>query len=104
MIVSPRASRAPASCGLTDESCFSPQSLANLVTDEHLAEGRLYPPLSMIQDVSLAIAVNLAEYVYKEGMASAYPEPDDKEAFIRSFLYDVTYESFEPVTWEWPDD
>ncbi|KAK7108037.1 NADP-dependent malic enzyme-like [Littorina saxatilis] len=78
------------------------QALANLVTDEHLAEGRVYPPLSDIQSVSLAIAVDLAEYVYKEGMASAYPEPDDKEAFIRSFLYDTDYESFEPETWDWP--
>ena len=84
-------------------NCLSHQALAGLVTDGHLAEGRVYPPLSQIQDVSLAIAVDLAEYVYKEGLASAYPEPMDKEAFIRSFRYNTDYESFEPETWEWPD-
>ncbi|XP_059143485.1 NADP-dependent malic enzyme-like [Physella acuta] len=79
------------------------QKLADLVTDENLAEGRLYPPLSLIQDVSLKIATGLAEYVYANNMASAYPEPADKEAYIRSFLYDTDYECFEPETWDWPD-
>jgi malate dehydrogenase (oxaloacetate-decarboxylating)(NADP+) len=79
------------------------QALAGLVTDAHLAEGRVYPPLTDIQKVSLHIATDLAQYVYKEGMASTYPEPKDKEKFIRSFLYDVAYENFEPDTWDWPD-
>lgn len=77
------------------------QALANLVTDAHLAEGRVYPPLSEIRNVSVRIATNLAEYVYANNMASSFPEPEDKEAFIRSFVYDTAYESFEPETWEW---
>lgn len=79
------------------------QALAGLVTEQHLAEGRVYPPLSDIQDVSVAIATDLAQYVYKEGLASAYPEPLDKEEFIRSFLYHTEYECFEPEVWEWPE-
>lgn len=75
-----------------------------MVTDEHLKEGRVYPPLSQVQDVSLKIAVDLAEYVYKNGLASVYPEPEDKEAFIRSFIYDTDYECFEPATWDWTDN
>ncbi|XP_076467387.1 NADP-dependent malic enzyme-like [Babylonia areolata] len=78
------------------------QSLAGLVTDKHLAEGRVYPPLSDIQEVSVAIATDLAQYVYKEGLASTYPEPLDKEEFVRSFLYHTQYECFEPEIWEWP--
>nr|KAG5696792.1 hypothetical protein BaRGS_012815 [Batillaria attramentaria] len=78
-------------------------SLANLVTDADLAEGRVYPPLSMIREVSARIATDLANYVYSKGMASFYPEPEDKEEFIRSFVYDTSYESFEPETWEWEE-
>ncbi|KAL8611336.1 NADP-dependent malic enzyme [Nucella lapillus] len=78
------------------------QALAGLVTDDHLAEGRVYPPLSDIQDVSVAIATDLAQYVYREGLASTYPEPLDKEEFIRSFLYHTEYECFEPEVWDWP--
>lgn len=80
------------------------QHLASLVTDEHLAEGRVYPPLNQIQDVSLSIATNLAEYFYQEGSASTYPEPKDKQTFIKSFLYFTDYECFEPETWEWAQE
>ena len=71
------------------------------MTDQHLAEGRLYPPLSQIKEVSLNIAVDLAEYVYRNGLASTYPEPVDKRAFVQSFLYDIDYESFEQELWQW---
>ncbi|OWF52459.1 NADP-dependent malic enzyme-like [Mizuhopecten yessoensis] len=80
------------------------QTLGKLVTEEHLAEGRLYPPLSDIQDVSLKIATGIAEMVYKSGNASTYPEPENKEEFIRNHLYDADYESFVPETWTWPDN
>ncbi|RUS90744.1 hypothetical protein EGW08_001455 [Elysia chlorotica] len=78
------------------------QRLAELVTDDHLAEGRVYPPLSDIQEVSFKIAVDLAQYCYSNGLASAYPEPENKAEYIRSFMYTLEYESFEPETWEWP--
>ena len=79
------------------------QCLASLVTDDHIAEGRLYPPLSSIPEVSLRIAVDLAEHMYRQGLASAYPEPDDKEEYIRSFLYNTEYDSYMPVMWKWGD-
>ncbi|BFZ09944.1 hypothetical protein BsWGS_12983 [Bradybaena similaris] len=78
--------------------------VSNLVTDQHLKEGRVYPPLSEIQNVSMTIAVDLAEYVYQNGLASAYPEPADKKAYIQSFIYNTDYERFEPETWDWPDN
>ena len=43
------------------------QALARMVTDKELDEGRLYPPLKNIRDVSLQIAVQLAEHAYKTG-------------------------------------
>lgn len=38
---------------------FVPQAIADMVTEENLAEGRLYPPLSTIREVSFKIAVKV---------------------------------------------
>ena len=54
---------------------FAAEGLANLVTEEDLALGRMYPPLSKIKEISIKIATKVAEEAYKEGMASTYPEP-----------------------------
>lgn len=44
------------------------QALADLVTEEDLSKGRLYPPLSDIQSCSLKIAIYIAEHAYRTGM------------------------------------
>jgi len=82
---------------------FAAEGLANLVTDEDLALGRMYPPLSKIKNVSIKIATKVAEEAYREGMASTYPEPQDKEEFIKSMLYEYNYdkESALPTTYSW---
>lgn len=54
---------------------FAAEGLSNLVTEEDLQVGRMYPPLSKIKQVSIKIASKVAEEAYKEGMASTYPEP-----------------------------
>merc|ERR1711936_317173 len=71
---------------------FAAEGLSNLVTEEDLQVGRMYPPLSKIKQVSIKIASKVAEEAYKEGMASTYPEPKDKESFIRSLLYNYNYD------------
>jgi len=80
------------------------EALANRVSDQDLAEGRLYPPLDTIRDCSTAIAAYIADHAYKNGLASTYPEPADKEAFIKAQLYDFTYDnkSALPDVYEWP--
>ncbi|XP_064628012.1 NADP-dependent malic enzyme-like [Lineus longissimus] len=80
----------------------SAQALADQVTKNDLSEGRVYPPLSAVQDVSVKIAVNIADFVYEMGMAARYPEPKDKEQFIRSQLYSTDYEQFVPKLYDWP--
>lgn len=87
------------------ESIFlkAAQTCASLVTDQHLAEGRVYPPLSQIQEVSHKIATELGEYVYEKELASLYPEPEDKKAHIWDQMYSTAYESFEPEVWDWPE-
>ena len=46
--------------------------------EEHLAEGRLYPPLEDIKEVSLQIAIKVSDECYRAGHATNLPEPEDK--------------------------
>lgn len=36
------------------------------------------------------------------GLASTYPEPEDKRKWLEDQLYNFNYESSMPVTWKWP--
>uniref|UniRef100_A0A673C1G5 Malic enzyme n=1 Tax=Sphaeramia orbicularis TaxID=375764 RepID=A0A673C1G5_9TELE len=78
------------------------KTLAEQLTDKELAEGRLYPPLSNIREVSVQMAIKVMEYVYAKGMAFRYPEPVDKNAFVRSTVWNTDYDSFLPDTYDWP--
>jgi len=82
----------------------SAEALADMVSEEDLAVGRLYPPLSNIQEISVQIAKKVAEEAYQQNTASTYPEPEDKEAFIRTHLYDYNYDkvSYLPSVYSWP--
>jgi malate dehydrogenase (oxaloacetate-decarboxylating)(NADP+) len=83
---------------------LSAQTLADLVTEEHLKEGRVYPPLQTITDCSIRIATHLLEYAYKTRIASHYPEPKDKEAFVKSQMYDFNYRDSLPCMYDWPEN
>uniref|UniRef100_A0A8C9YEG6 Malic enzyme n=1 Tax=Sander lucioperca TaxID=283035 RepID=A0A8C9YEG6_SANLU len=78
------------------------KTLAEQLTDKELEEGRLYPPLSNIREVSVRMAVKVVEFVYSNGMAFRYPEPVDKDSFVRSTMWDTQYDSFLPDTYDWP--
>jgi malate dehydrogenase (oxaloacetate-decarboxylating)(NADP+) len=69
------------------------ETVAGLVTDAALAEGRLFPPLSAIRDVSLAIAVEVARVAYQEGLARL-PRPADLTGHIRQSMYDARYPDY----------
>ncbi|KAF0767616.1 NADP-dependent malic enzyme-like [Aphis craccivora] len=78
------------------------QTLAALVTEEDLDNGSLYPPLQSIQECSLKIADKVIDYAYKTGVASTFPEPEDKIEFIKAQLYDYNYSSALPPLYSWP--
>ncbi|KAM6213840.1 NADP-dependent malic enzyme, mitochondrial [Sarcoramphus papa] len=78
------------------------ESIAAEVTEQNLAEGRLYPPLDSIREVSLKIAVKIVDWAYKHGLASWYPEPADKEAFVKRLVYSPDYDSFVIDDYRWP--
>ncbi|XP_061195599.1 NADP-dependent malic enzyme-like [Saccostrea echinata] len=81
----------------------SAKLLADMVDDKSLAMGLVYPPLSRILQVSTDIAIGLINFAYKHKLAYHYPEPEDKKKFVQSYQYDMSYKSFEPATYDWPD-
>ncbi|XP_055649005.1 NAD-dependent malic enzyme, mitochondrial isoform X3 [Falco peregrinus] len=79
------------------------KALTEQLTNEELAQGRLYPPLSNIREVSIYIAVKVMEFLYANNMAFHYPEPADKNRYIRSKVWTYEYESFMPDVYDWPE-
>lgn len=78
------------------------KTLAEQLTEEEMNQGRLYPPLSNIREVSVRMAIKVVEYVYAKGMAFRYPEPLDKDKFVRSTVWNTEYDSFLPDVYDWP--
>ena len=66
------------------------QALAHQVSQTNLDADTLYPPLSDIRDVSLHIAVAVAETAYQSGVAQA-KRPDDLKAYIKDMMYVPNY-------------
>lgn len=46
----------------------------------------------------------LVNYAYKNNIASLYPEPKDKEAFVLSHIYSPDYDDFTLDTYSWPQE
>lgn len=65
-------------------------ALADQVSDEDIACGRVYPALSRIREVSALIARDVARVAYDRGLAEQ-PEPDDLLATIRDYMYRPVY-------------
>ncbi|KAK0394843.1 hypothetical protein QR680_000963 [Steinernema hermaphroditum] len=78
------------------------KKVAESVTEKNLKEGRIYPRLKEIREISIKIAVEIAEQCYKDGTAMLYPIPEDKEAFIRAQVYSVDYDELINKTYDWP--
>ncbi len=66
------------------------RSLAELVTEEDLAAGALYPNLTHIRDVSLQIGVAVAEEAWASGLATT-ARPDDVREAIAQGMYNPYY-------------
>jgi len=79
---------------VTDEMFLAAaETLAGMVTDEELAEGRVYPRLHRIRDVSLQIAKAVAGEAFRAGLAEE-PLPDDLEATIRERMFHPQYTEY----------
>ena len=67
--------------------------LAQLVTEESLAQGSIYPPLTQIREVSAEIAAAVARLAQEQGLATR-EVPRDALAFVKAQMYEAVYESY----------
>lgn len=87
-VIATRASR------VTDEMfATAARILASSVTDDALASGVLFPPLSSIRDVSVRIAIAVARLAFERGMAGV-ATPRDLDEFIRAHVFEPVYPSY----------
>jgi malate dehydrogenase (oxaloacetate-decarboxylating)(NADP+) len=87
-IIASRTSR------VTDEMfAVAASTLAAQVSDQALADGLLFPPLSAIRAVSVKIAAAVAGVAFERKLATVAP-PRDMEAFIREQVFEPVYQSY----------
>lgn len=67
--------------------------LANLVSESDLANGSLYPPLSQVRELSAHIAVAVADYCFKNGLAQV-ERPADLDKAVREAMWQPTDPKF----------
>jgi malate dehydrogenase (oxaloacetate-decarboxylating)(NADP+) len=79
---------------VTDEMfATAARTLAGLLTKEQMASGLLFPPLTEIREVSVKIAMAVAEVGFDRGF-STLPEPKDMEALIREHVFEPKYRNY----------
>jgi malate dehydrogenase (oxaloacetate-decarboxylating)(NADP+) len=79
---------------VTDEMFLvAARILAQEVSETDLRIGRVYPPLPRIREVSIAIAVAVADVAYKRGLATK-PRPEDLSGYIETLIYEPEYQSY----------
>ncbi|MCC7177296.1 MAG: NAD-dependent malic enzyme [Acidobacteria bacterium] len=66
------------------------RALAGAVSEADLDQGSLYPPLTIVRQISARIAAAVAEVAYAQAHASV-PRPDDMLAFVTSKMYEPDY-------------
>jgi malate dehydrogenase (oxaloacetate-decarboxylating)(NADP+) len=68
------------------------KTLADLVSEEDLAMGRIYPSLGRIREVSKAIAVEVVRIAYARGLARR-DRPASIEDAVAAAMYEPMYQS-----------
>jgi len=78
----------------TDEMFFiAARVLAAMVGDDDLKQGRIYPSLSRIREVSTRIAEAVASVAYERGLAKA-PRPDDLGKKVQDTMFYPHYPGY----------
>lgn len=82
-------------CGaktVTDQMLYvAAEALANHMTEEELAQGKVFPPLSKIRDVSRHVAVAVIEQAIREGQAEKLTDVIDLDEYVFNKMYDPVY-------------
>ena len=69
------------------------RTLAGLLQESELAEGRVYPSLSRIHEVSQAIALAVAEEAFAKNL-NTHSRPEDLPGYIRSQMFKPEYPDY----------
>lgn len=76
---------------VTDEMFMAAaRALAASVSQADLDQGALFPPLTMMREVSVHVAAAVAEVAYRQGHATA-PRPSDLRAHVASCMWQPDY-------------
>lgn len=74
------------------------------VSPEHIAvEAWLLCECSKRRKLRHDLTFQVMEFLYANNMAFHYPEPADKNRYIRSKVWTYEYESFMPDVYDWPE-
>jgi len=78
---------------ITDEMFrVAARAVAELVTEENLEQGRLFPELEQIRNASLEIGIAISRLAFEQGLAGI-DEPGDLREYIASQMYVPNYET-----------
>jgi len=69
---------------------WAAKALASQVTEEMVANGIIYPPISKIREVATEIAVKVATHIFDRGLATV-ERPADIEMFVKRKMYYPEY-------------
>jgi malate dehydrogenase (oxaloacetate-decarboxylating)(NADP+) len=69
------------------------RTLAGLIHDDEMAEGRVYPSLKRIHEVSHAIALAVAEEAFAKKL-NTHSRPEDLAGYIRSQMFKPEYPDY----------
>lgn len=76
---------------VTDEMFMAAaHTLAELVSDDDIAQGSLYPALPRLREVSAHIAASVAAVAFQRGLAAG-DAPNDLLSFVSAKMYDPRY-------------
>jgi malate dehydrogenase (oxaloacetate-decarboxylating)(NADP+) len=79
---------------ITDQMILAAaRALAAEVSETDLAAGRIYPPLGRIREVSVKIALAVAQLAHDQGLTPA-PPPSDLESHIRAQVFVPNYTDY----------
>ncbi|XP_016050072.1 NADP-dependent malic enzyme, mitochondrial isoform X2 [Erinaceus europaeus] len=87
---------------LEDGRTLMPGQGNNAYVFPGLALGVIAGGVRHIPDELFLLTAEVLDYAYKHNLATYYPEPLDKEVFVRSLVYTPDYDSFSLDNYTWP--
>jgi len=62
-------------------------ALADCTTEEDFAQGRIYPDINRIREISIHIAARVMATAYEQGLAQLKPRPNDLIEYVKSNMW-----------------